>query len=67
MNMSKLESRPSGKEVWSYSFYIDVDGHQKDSNVASALAALDQSKIDVKILGSYPVSSLVYDDKNYLC
>jgi len=63
VNMSKLESRPSGKEAWSYSFYIDVDGHQQDSNVASALAALKQPKIDVKILGSYPVSGLVHSEQ----
>lgn len=63
VNMSKLESRPSGKEAWSYSFYIDLDGHQQDSNVASALAALKQPKIDVKILGSYPVSGLVHSEQ----
>jgi prephenate dehydratase/prephenate dehydrogenase len=63
VNMSKLESRPSGKEAWSYSFYIDVDGHQKSSNVASALAALKQPNIDVKILGSYPVSGLVHSEQ----
>jgi len=63
VNMSKLESRPSGKEAWSYSFYIDVDGHQKDSNVASALTALKQPEIAVKILGSYPVSGLVHNEQ----
>lgn len=63
VNMSKLESRPSGKEAWSYSFYIDVDGHQLDSNVASALAALKQPKINVKILGSYPVSGLIHSEQ----
>jgi chorismate mutase/prephenate dehydratase len=63
VNMSKLESRPSGKEAWSYRFYIDVDGHQQDSNVTSALAAMRQPKIDVKILGSYPVSGLVHNEQ----
>lgn len=63
VNMSKLESRPSGKEAWSYSFYIDLDGHQQDTNLASAIAALNQPKIDVKILGSYPVSGLVHSEQ----
>ena len=54
VNMSKLESRPSGKEAWSYSFYIDINGHQKDANVAAAITALQQLEIEVKILGSYP-------------
>ncbi len=63
VNMSKLESRPSGKEAWTYSFYIDLDGHQQDTNLASAIAALKQPKIDVKILGSYPVSGLVHSEQ----
>jgi prephenate dehydratase/prephenate dehydrogenase len=63
VNMSKLESRPSGKEVWSYSFYIDVDGNQQDDNVASALAALNKPNIDVKILGSYAGSGFVHSEQ----
>ena len=63
VNMSKLESRPSGKEAWSYSFYIDVDGHQQAANVAAALSALSKPNIDVKILGSYPVSGLVHTER----
>lgn len=63
VNMSKLESRPSGKEAWSYSFYIDIDGHQQDANVADALEALHQPEIEVKILGSYPVSGLVHTEQ----
>lgn len=63
VNMSKLESRPSGNEAWSYSFYIDLDGHQQDENMSAALKALDQPKIDVKILGSYPISGLVHKEQ----
>ena len=63
VNMSKLESRPSRKEAWSYTFYIDVDGHQQDEHIAAALAALRQPDIGVKILGSYPVSGIVHTEK----
>ena len=38
-------------------------GINKSSNVASALAALKQPNIDVKILGSYPVSGLVHSEQ----
>ena len=62
VNMSKLESRPSRKEAWSYTFYIDVDGHQQDEHIAAALAALRQPDIGVKILGSYPVSGIVHTE-----
>tara|TARA_R110000824_G_scaffold52692_4_gene146251 strand:+ start:184426 stop:186168 length:1743 start_codon:yes stop_codon:yes gene_type:complete len=63
VNMSKLESRPSRKEAWSYTFYIDVDGHQNDANIASALAALKQPNIGVKVLGSYPIAGMVHTEK----
>lgn len=63
VNMSKLESRPSRKEAWSYTFYIDVDGHQNDENIANALAELKQPNIGVKVLGSYPVAGIVHTEK----
>ncbi len=54
IGLSRIESRPSRKEVWDYVFFIDMDGHQKDEGVAAALAALQSSVNMIKILGSYP-------------
>lgn len=54
INLSKLESRPSRKAAWSYSFYVDVDGHVDDVRVRAALDELERLSIEVKLLGSYP-------------
>ncbi|MES2624339.1 MAG: prephenate dehydratase [Pseudomonadota bacterium] len=54
VNLTKLESRPSRKAAWSYSFYVDFDGHITDQKVQTALNELKQHALDVKVLGSYP-------------
>ncbi|HEY8355539.1 MAG TPA: prephenate dehydratase [Methylophilaceae bacterium] len=56
VSMTKLESRPSRVGVWEYVFFVDIEGHQQDANVASALAELQKRASLVKILGSYPVA-----------
>lgn len=56
VNLTKLESRPSRREAWSYAFYIDLLGHADDEPVRAVLAELYQSALEVKILGSYPVA-----------
>ena len=57
VNLTKLESRPSRKAAWSYSFYVDVDGHVEDPKVQQALGALKLHALDVKLLGSYPAAA----------
>jgi chorismate mutase / prephenate dehydratase len=56
VSMSRLESRPSRTGLWEYAFYVDVEGHQQDANVARALAALERKATFLKILGSYPAA-----------
>jgi len=56
VSMTKLESRPSGSGLWEYVFYMDIEGHQSDVKIASALAELKQVAAFLKILGSYPVA-----------
>lgn len=57
VNLTKLESRPSRKGAWSYSFYVDFDGHVEDGHVRQALQVLKSHALDVKVLGSYPAAS----------
>jgi chorismate mutase/prephenate dehydratase len=54
VNMTRIESRPSRKRKWDYVFFIDIEGHVSDPEVAKALAALEQRASLFKILGSYP-------------
>lgn len=56
VSMTKLESRPARSGLWEYVFYMDIEGHQADVNVAAALAELKQVAAFVKVLGSYPVA-----------
>ncbi len=54
INLSKLESRPTKRNLGDYCFFIDIDGHIADELVADALRNL-AAKGTVKFLGSYPV------------
>jgi chorismate mutase/prephenate dehydratase len=56
VSMTRLESRPSRTGLWEYVFYVDIEGHQSDANVARALAELDQKASFLKNLGSYPAA-----------
>ena len=54
INLTKLESRPSGNEPWDYAFYLDFQGHIKDKICKEALNELKIKTDFLKILGSYP-------------
>ena len=56
VSMTKLESRPARKGLWEYVFYVDIEGHREDANVAKALSALENKASLFKNLGSYPVA-----------
>ena len=58
VSMTRIESRPSRARsaLWEYVFYIDIEGHQQDARVASAIAALARKAPFLKVLGSYPVA-----------
>ncbi len=53
LNLTKIESRPTRQKPWEYNFYVDVDGHHRDSNVRAAIESLKEATVFVKILGSY--------------
>jgi chorismate mutase/prephenate dehydratase len=53
INLMKIESRPSRKTPWEYTFYLDLEGHADDSEVRQALQELKESSRFLKILGSY--------------
>ena len=54
INMTKIESRPSKNKAWEYYFFVDIDGHASDPEVARALEELQEHCILMTILGSYP-------------
>ncbi|NMG76319.1 prephenate dehydratase [Aromatoleum diolicum] len=58
VDMTKLQSRPARGGLWEYVFYVDVDGHREDAEVAAALKELNERAAFVKVLGSYPVAAI---------
>jgi prephenate dehydratase len=54
INVTKIESRPSGEELGVYVFLIDIEGHREDAIVAQALASVKEQASFFKVFGSYP-------------
>jgi chorismate mutase/prephenate dehydratase len=57
VSMTRFESRPARTGQWEYYFYIDLDGHPSQPNVAAALAELRALCAFYKVLGAYPVTA----------
>ena len=58
VSMTKFESRPSRVALWEYLFFVDIEGHRDDPQVAEALAEVGEIAGYIKVLGSYPVAVL---------
>jgi chorismate mutase/prephenate dehydratase len=58
VSMTRIESRPSRHAAWEYMFYVDLAGHERDAQVAPAIAELRSIAPFLKILGSYPSAAL---------
>jgi prephenate dehydratase len=56
VNLTKLESRPTKRNLGEYCFVIDFEGHLADELVADCLRDLKAKLADVKFLGSYPAA-----------
>ncbi len=54
VNLTRLESRPTGHGLGRYSFSMDCEGHVNEARVGDALAALHRVCDDVRFCGSYP-------------
>jgi chorismate mutase/prephenate dehydratase len=56
ISMTKIESHPSPTKSWEYFFFVDVEGHAEDENVAAALQAAREHTRELAVLGSFPVT-----------
>jgi prephenate dehydratase len=54
VNLTRIESRPTGDGLGKYCFSIDCEGHLDDARVGEALMGLRRVCAEVKFLGSYP-------------
>ena len=58
VNLTKIESRPKKTTTWEYNFYVDFEGHSKNSQVSEMLEKINAETLSMKILGSYPSAKL---------
>jgi prephenate dehydratase len=54
VNMCSLQSRPIPGRPWDYQFYVDLEGHPLDGNVAEAMRELESMVAELSYLGCYP-------------
>jgi prephenate dehydratase len=54
VNLTRIESRPTGDGIGRYCFFIDCEGHVGQARVGEALMGLHRICSDVRFLGSYP-------------
>lgn len=59
INLTHIEKRPSGRRNWTYTFFVDAQGHKDDPQMAKALAAAGSHCRELVILGSYPRSKRI--------
>ena len=58
IGMVNIESRPSRQGLWDYIFFIDIEGHNEDKDIAQALDTVKENVKMFKLLGSYPKAIL---------
>lgn len=54
VNLTRIESRPTGEALGRYAFFLDCVGHVADDRLGEALQGLRRICADVRFLGSYP-------------
>jgi len=54
VNLSFIQSRPTGSQLGHYHFIIDTEGHIDDQAVSATVAGLKEICEDIRFLGSYP-------------
>jgi prephenate dehydratase len=60
VNLTRIESRPTGDGIGRYFFHFDFEGHVADARVGEALSGLHRICEDVRFLGSYPRADGVF-------
>jgi prephenate dehydratase len=58
INMTRIESRPAKNKLGRYVFFVDIEGHRDDEDLRDALTMVKRKTTFLRILGSYPVSSV---------
>jgi len=54
ISLTRIDSRPSKIEKWTYVFYIECEGHLGDPIMGEVINQIEEHSIMLKKLGSYP-------------
>ena len=60
INLTKIESRPTGEALGNYFFLLDFVGHRTDPEIVETLERLRELAPLVKVLGSYPTATDIH-------
>jgi prephenate dehydratase len=61
VNLTRIESRPTGERLGRYVFFLDCSGHVAEVRLGEALRGLRRICADVRFLGSYPRAHVAGD------
>lgn len=59
VNLTHIDKRPSRRENWTYTFFVDAEGHMEDPWFAAAVRQVEGVCRQMVILGSYPRSKRI--------
>ena len=62
INLSRIESRPTGEQLGTYVFFLDCTGHVAEPRLGEALQGLRRICAEVRYLGSYPRHRLTHEE-----
>jgi len=62
INLSRIESRPTGEQLGTYVFFLDCTGHVAEARFGEALQGLRRICAEVRFLGSYPRHRLTREE-----
>jgi prephenate dehydratase len=54
INLTRIESRPTRRQLGTYVFLLDVQGHRSEPALAAALAQIERETLWLRVFGSYP-------------
>lgn len=54
INMTNIDTRPSKRRNWEYSFFVDCEGHCQNDNFIEAVEEARQHCLQFNVLGSFP-------------
>jgi len=58
VHLADGETKIQIQNTWEYNFYVDFEGHGKNSQISEMLDKIKQDTLFMKVLGSYPSAKL---------